>query len=52
MLIRTERFELEYVRGVSLYIRAELKRGCWETLRDWSGNGLSTRSWTPRSVAS
>lgn len=50
MLIKTKRFEVEYNRGCSLFIRVELKWGRWETFRDWSGNpcDLSTRSWTPR----
>lgn len=47
MLIKTKRLEVEYHRGHSLYIGLDLKRGRWETLRDRTGSGLSSTSWTP-----
>ncbi|MBP1843105.1 hypothetical protein J2046_001359 [Rhizobium petrolearium] len=51
MHIKTASFELEYRRGHSVYVCVNLKDGTWEMLRDWTGAGLSTKSWTPRFAA-
>ncbi|WP_181170953.1 MULTISPECIES: hypothetical protein [unclassified Mesorhizobium] len=47
MHINTKRLELELSR-YSLFVGIMMRKGRWETFRDWSGQGLSSTSWTAK----